>query len=121
MYAMFDLTGSKLAEFGVDLTAGEKGRLVYRRNHDLRAVDAKQVGAAHAVIMHVADAVSAANDGLRRNRIGQPDARAEVAVVRIDQSAIVEVATGGADDLVRRRIEVREVVVAFPARRCEFP
>ena len=96
-------------------------RLIDGHDVDLRAVDAKLVGAAEAVQVHVADAVAGADDGFGIDGIRETDARSPVAVIGVDQGAVVEAAALSGEDGVGGGVEVAEDVVAFPARRGVLP
>ena len=62
----------------LDLSVGEQRCLVDGADDHLGAVDAELVGAAETVEEDIADAVAAAKDGLRIDRIGEAESRAEI-------------------------------------------
>ena len=124
MYVMFAVSGIELARIR------EPGRIAALRRQnagsggfvwlttrvdDLRAVDREQVAAAGAVVVHVADAVAAADDSLGHRRPGEAEPRTEVVAIRVRRSARSAIDPSFAATILRpRRIEVRQDVVAPP-------
>ena len=95
-------------------------RLIHDGVDHLRTVDRQQVGGAGALIVNVADAPSAAEHGLRHQRVRQSKPRSEVVAIGIDERAIADRSVLGEQHRARRRIEVREHVARFPHRRRVF-
>ena len=107
---------------GIALLRGDERRrgrvrLVDDGVDHLGAVDRQQVAAAGAAEVHVAHAVAAAHDRVRRRRVRESEAGAEVIAIRIDERAVGERAAGCLDDSVRRGIVVRQDVVVLPVGR----
>ncbi len=96
---------------------GGRRRLIDRRTDDLRAVDAEQVRGTDAVHVHVAEAPSAADHGLRHRRVREAETRAEVVAIGIDERAIGNRSVLRRDHRLGDRIEVGQVVVRLPHRR----
>ena len=97
--------------------AGIRWRLRDDCHDGLRRVVAQDIRRTGAIEMRVVHAVSAANGGLVERRISEPESRPEVVPIRIHQIAVL---VRRPDHRLRRRIEVRRVVVPLIERRGVF-
>src|SRR6185369_9125857 len=79
-------------------------------------VDAQQIGGTDAVLVHVAHAISAAQNQIRHGAVGKTDPRREVIAVGANQGAVVDASVFGLEQAIGNGIVVGKLVVAFPTR-----
>ena len=104
------------------LTAGrnQRSKLIHDRIQDVRQVVGEEILPTHAVEVDVADAISGTDHGLVEQVVCKADTRSPVVAIGVDQRTVVNRSVLCLNDRVRRRIEVRQLVVAFVLRSCEL-
>src|SRR5208283_190344 len=108
------------SEEGGRRRAAGGNRLRQNPEQSLRSVD-PFLRASGPVEERITDAVSSAQDGFGIQAISQAQARTEILVIGMNQSAIIDAAARRLDQSVGGGIEVRPVVIPLPNRRREFP